>query len=91
MKIQGQNPYSKVHSRKDSKSRSGTDGQAKSSSSGAATAVNVSSTARNLVTLHAPEEADLSKVERLREAVEQGTFQVDAEKIADAMVREESY
>lgn len=51
--------------------------------------VSVSSEAQALAQARAPETSDMPKVAKLREAIEKGEFQVDPERIADAMLREE--
>jgi flagellar biosynthesis anti-sigma factor FlgM len=56
---------------------------------GSSEQVRLSGQARALAGARAPETPDLEKVARLRDALEKGTFKVDLEKIADAMIREE--
>jgi len=51
--------------------------------------VAVSSTAQALGRVRAPESPDLDRIERLKRAIEDGSFRVDAEKIAETMLREE--
>ena len=52
--------------------------------------VEVSSLSKMLAQARAPEEApDAEKVERLRESIRVGAFQVDHTKVADSMVQEE--
>ena len=51
--------------------------------------VQVSSEAQALAQARAPESPDMPKVQKLRESIENGTFKPDAERIADAMLREE--
>jgi flagellar biosynthesis anti-sigma factor FlgM len=56
---------------------------------GAAEQVRISGQAKALSDARAPEVADAEKVARLRDSLSKGTFKVDHEKIADAMLREE--
>lgn len=59
-------------------------------STGSAERVRISGQANALADARAPETADAEKVSRLRTALEKGTFQVDLDKVADAMIREET-
>jgi flagellar biosynthesis anti-sigma factor FlgM len=56
---------------------------------GAAEHVRISGQAKALSDARAPEVADTEKIARLRDAIDKGSFKVDHEKIADAMLREE--
>ena len=51
--------------------------------------VQVSSQAKALAEAKAPEAPDASRIERLKEAIRSGTFVIDADRIAGAMLREE--
>jgi flagellar biosynthesis anti-sigma factor FlgM len=52
--------------------------------------VQVSSLSKLLAQVRAPEEApDQQKIERLRESLRAGTFEVDRERVAEAMLAEE--
>ncbi|MDH5671847.1 MAG: flagellar biosynthesis anti-sigma factor FlgM [Myxococcales bacterium] len=51
--------------------------------------VNVSSQARQLAEARAPEQPDEARVARLTDAIRNGTFTVDVDRIADAMLSEE--
>ena len=55
----------------------------------AAERVDVSSLSKMLSDARLPETQDAGKVERLRESMRAGVFQVDHEKVADSMVQEE--
>ena len=50
----------------------------------------VSELARDLAEARGPQEVDESRVERLRLALEDGSFERDAEQIAERMIQEES-
>lgn len=56
---------------------------------GAGERVEVSSLSKLLATVRAPDTPDVEKVERLRESIRVGQFQVDHYKVADTMVQEE--
>ncbi|HJL19623.1 MAG TPA: flagellar biosynthesis anti-sigma factor FlgM [Sandaracinaceae bacterium LLY-WYZ-13_1] len=90
MKISGHTPYAKIES-----TRAGERGPAEgresseASPTGAAAEVRMSDAARAMRDAHAPERPDEAKVARLRELVERGDFQIDAERIASAMLDEE--
>ena len=51
--------------------------------------VEVSSAARQLAAARAPETPDVARVERLRAAIADGSFEVDADAIAEQMLKEE--
>lgn len=51
--------------------------------------VEVSSAARELAAARAPETPDMARVERLRAAIADGSFEVDADAIAEQMLQEE--
>ena len=51
--------------------------------------VQVSSQARALSEVRGPEVPDVDKIARLREAIANGSFVVDADRIAAAMIEEE--
>lgn len=51
--------------------------------------VHVSSQARSLASAREPEVPDASRIERLKEAIRSGTFTIDHDRIASAMMREE--
>lgn len=51
--------------------------------------VRVSSEARALLDARAPEVPDQQRIARLRDEIRNGTFQVDAAKIAERMLEEE--
>lgn len=51
--------------------------------------VEVSKLSKLLGEARGPEEVDTARVERLRDAIAAGTFKVDAEAIAEAMIHEE--
>ncbi|MDD9946749.1 MAG: flagellar biosynthesis anti-sigma factor FlgM [Myxococcales bacterium] len=51
--------------------------------------VQVSSRARVLASSRDPEVPDQSRIERLKAAIAEGTFEIDVDRIADAMIREE--
>ena len=51
--------------------------------------VRISSQAKQLADVRAPEKPDMERVERLKRAIEDGSFEIDAEKIADRMLEEE--
>ncbi|MCA9609517.1 MAG: flagellar biosynthesis anti-sigma factor FlgM [Myxococcales bacterium] len=51
--------------------------------------VQVSGGARALEGLRAPEQVDSAKVARLRQAIDNGEFEVDADRIAERMLEEE--
>lgn len=55
----------------------------------AAERVQVSNHARALSQLREPEAPDMSRVERLKEAIRSGNFVIDVERIASAMLQEE--
>ena len=50
----------------------------------------MSESAKAMQDLYAPERVDMERVERLREAVKNGEFRVDAETIAERMLDQES-
>ena len=52
--------------------------------------VRISGQAQALADARAPESIDSQKVARLRESFEKGTFKIDLDRIADAMLREET-
>lgn len=56
---------------------------------GGAAEVRVSDSAKALGDARAPEQPDSARIERLRERVAKGELVIDAERIADAMLREE--
>lgn len=87
MKIQGQPPVSSLDARSVQRER---DSRApRSASVGATTDVRVSDGARALGDARAPEQPDDARVERLRGELASGRLVVDADRIADAMLREE--
>jgi flagellar biosynthesis anti-sigma factor FlgM len=51
--------------------------------------VEVSSLSKMLASVRAPDKPDAEKVERLRESIRVGEFQVDHSKVAESMVQEE--
>jgi flagellar biosynthesis anti-sigma factor FlgM len=51
--------------------------------------VEVSSLSKVLASVRAPDTPDIDKVERLRESIRVGEFQVDHTKVADTMMQEE--
>ena len=51
--------------------------------------VEVSSLSKMLASVRAPDTPDVDKVERLRESIRVGEFQVDHTKVADTMMQEE--
>lgn len=51
--------------------------------------VRVSTGARALADSRRPEEPDAARIDRLKNAIEDGTFQVDAGQVADRMIAEE--
>lgn len=51
--------------------------------------VQVSTHARALSQLREPETPDMSRVERLKEAIRSGNFAIDVERIASAMLQED--
>lgn len=51
--------------------------------------VAVSSLSKLLSQVRGPDSPDVEKVERLRESIKAGTFKVDHEKVAEAMLTEE--
>ena len=51
--------------------------------------VAVSSLSKMLSQVRAPDAPDAAKVERLRDSINAGTFKVDHEKVAEAMLTEE--
>jgi flagellar biosynthesis anti-sigma factor FlgM len=51
--------------------------------------VEVSSLSKLLSQVRAPDTPDVEKVERLRESIRAGQFQVDHAKVADTMLQEE--
>ena len=59
-------------------------------SGGRAERTTVSGGARALSSARAPEAPDEVRVARLKQAIRDGTFQVNVEKIADAILREET-
>lgn len=56
---------------------------------GAGERVEVSSLSKMLANVRSPDTPDLDKVERLRESIRVGEFQVDHAQVADTMVQEE--
>ena len=56
---------------------------------GAGERVEVSSLSKMLASVRAPDTPDVDKVERLRESIRVGEFQVDHTKVADTMMQEE--
>jgi len=51
--------------------------------------VRISKHAQQLTDVRAAEKPDMERVERLRNAIDDGTFEVDPEKIAERMLEEE--
>jgi flagellar biosynthesis anti-sigma factor FlgM len=87
MKIQGQSPPSSIESLRTSRER--TSRTSTSSSRPSDPDVQVSTVAKVLGEARAPETPDVDRIGRLREQVESGRLTIDAERIADAMLREE--
>lgn len=52
--------------------------------------VTISGEARTLFDARGPEQPDAAKVAALRDRIRSGTFRVDADRIADAMITEET-
>jgi flagellar biosynthesis anti-sigma factor FlgM len=52
--------------------------------------VAVSSQSKLLAEVRGPEVPDASRVQSLKDAISNGTFQVDAQRVAEAMIREEA-
>jgi len=52
--------------------------------------VAVSSLSKVLANVRAPESPDVEKVERLRESIRAGAFQINREQVAETMVQEET-
>lgn len=86
MKVHGPSKPSQVVLREVGKSAQT---QAKARGGPAGERVHVSREARALASVRDPEVPDLSRIEKLKEAIADGTFQIDADRIADAMLREE--
>lgn len=63
--------------------------EAKSRHKPAGERVQVSPEARALSSVRDPEVPDADRIERLKAAIADGTFRIDAERIADAMMHEE--
>lgn len=61
----------------------------KQSNDGVSEHVHVSNEARLILDARAPEVMDGERVQRLQQQLENGTFQVDADKIAKRMLEEE--
>ena len=57
---------------------------------GRAERTTVSDGARALANARSPEQPDELRVARLKQAIREGTFQVNVDKIADAILREET-
>jgi flagellar biosynthesis anti-sigma factor FlgM len=91
MKITGQNPYAKVEAtRSDPKRGVKEDSSLRSSATGqAATEVKLSGTAQALQEARSPETPDLDRIAELRAQVERGELEIDPQRIADAMLRDE--
>lgn len=51
--------------------------------------VNVSQEARSLAEARAPEVPDQERIDRLKEAISNGTFKIDVDRIATQMLEEE--
>ncbi|MCC6876610.1 MAG: flagellar biosynthesis anti-sigma factor FlgM [Sandaracinaceae bacterium] len=83
MKIQGQGPV--TFSRTGSSIRTGETSQRSS----AVGDVKVSQSARALADLRAPETPDPERIAKLRGQIERGELEIDPEKIAETMLREE--
>ena len=52
--------------------------------------VEVSDMAKRLADARGPSELDTARIERLKDAITAGTFTIDLERIANAMLQEES-
>ena len=88
MKVNVQSPAAKIERTSTAKSSSSSSGSAERS--GEAARVEMSESAKAMQDLYAPERVDMERVERLREAVKNGEFRVDAETIAERMLDQES-
>lgn len=83
MKIQGTAPINPLRT-------SSTQNPAPARSERAKDAASVSIVATQLADSKGPEVIDLERVERLKSAIENGTFNIDADTIAERMLAEES-
>ena len=90
MKIDGSNKpgtADQVRLRQNSQAAKGKGGDAGSRSVGEQ--VDVSSTARALQSARAPEVPDQAKIARLKEAIRNGEFKIDVDRIASRILEEE--
>lgn len=92
MKITGNNPYARVEAARNRGPRAkdgGSDPPSASPNKGVSTEVQISDGAAALRDLRSPESPDTDRVQRLKQAVEDGTFEVDPQRIADGILRDE--
>ncbi|GAB5542210.1 MAG: flagellar biosynthesis anti-sigma factor FlgM [Sandaracinaceae bacterium] len=90
MKITGQNPYSKIESTRERKGAPASESaKAESAVGRPAAEVEMSDAARAMREARAPEQPDAQKVARLKQAILDGEFRIDPERIASAMFDEE--
>jgi flagellar biosynthesis anti-sigma factor FlgM len=83
----GRPPVTQVQDKKASVQHADNPQEAKPTSTGERVAV--SSLSKLLAQARAPDSPDMAKVEALRGSIQAGTFKVDHERVAEAMLREE--
>ncbi|MEC7522271.1 MAG: flagellar biosynthesis anti-sigma factor FlgM [Myxococcota bacterium] len=90
MKITGQNPYAKIESTRERKGAPSSESAPAERAVGRPAAeVEMSDAARATRELRAPERPDAEKVARLKQAILDGEFRIDPDRIASAMLDEE--
>jgi len=82
----GPNGTAPLRSYQGGKQSSKTGGSERSDS---ADRVDVSSSAQTLASARAPEEPDMDRIQRLKDAIKNGTFVIDHDRIAQRMMDEE--
>ncbi|MGF1465930.1 MAG: flagellar biosynthesis anti-sigma factor FlgM [Sandaracinaceae bacterium] len=88
MKVTGSHPYTRVDKPRTDPPASPPEGGRRPSGEDAAE-VRISDTAQVLRDVRSPEVPDAERIARLKAAIDNGELEVDAERIADAMLRDE--